>query len=98
MRLSEIFTRISKQTNPTREVQETERQTSSAERVNKQIRTLTPGKVLQGRNVGRKLGFPTANILPLPGFALPSFGVYATTTNIKNKKFRSITNIGKPLF
>ena len=55
---------------------------------------MIPGKVLQGRNVGRKLGFPTANILPLPGFALPSFGVYATTTNIKNKKFRSITNIG----
>ena len=53
MRLSEIFTGISKQTNPTREVQENERQTSSAERVNKQIRTLTPGKVLQGEVVSK---------------------------------------------
>lgn len=55
---------------------------------------MIPGRVLQGRKVGKKLGFPTANILPLNGFALPSYGVYATTTNIKNKKYRSITNIG----
>lgn len=53
MKLSEIFTGVSKQTNPTREVQETERQTSSAERVNKQIKTLTPGKVLQGEVVSK---------------------------------------------
>ena len=53
MKLTEIFTGVSKQTNPTREVQETARQSSSAERVNKQIQTLTPGKVLQGEVVSK---------------------------------------------
>lgn len=53
MKLSDIFTGVSKQSNPTREVQETARQTSSAERVNKQIKTLTPGKVVQGEVVSK---------------------------------------------
>ena len=53
-----------------------------------------PGKVAQGRNVGKKLGFPTANILPKDGFALPEFGVYATVTHAGGNTYRSITNIG----
>ncbi|MBE7057708.1 MAG: bifunctional riboflavin kinase/FAD synthetase [Ruminococcaceae bacterium] len=53
-----------------------------------------PGKVAQGRKVGKKLGFPTANILPKAGFALPEFGVYATVTHADGKTYRSITNIG----
>lgn len=53
-----------------------------------------PGKVSQGRKVGKKLGFPTANILPKDGFALPDFGVYATITHAGGKTYRSITNIG----
>ena len=53
-----------------------------------------PGNVAKGRNVGKKLGFPTANILPKEGFALPEFGVYATITHTKKGIFRSITNIG----
>ena len=53
-----------------------------------------PGNVTQGRKVGKKLGFPTANILPKAGFALPKFGVYATVTHVGGKSYRSITNIG----
>lgn len=53
MKLSDIFTGVSKQTNPNKEVQETERQNSSAERVNKQIKALTPGKVVQGEVVSK---------------------------------------------
>ena len=53
-----------------------------------------PGKVQCGRKVGKKLGFPTANIVPQDGFALPEFGVYATVTHIGDKVYRSITNIG----
>lgn len=53
-----------------------------------------PGRVVQGRNVGKTLGFPTANILPKEGFALPCFGVYATITKAGGKTYRSITNIG----
>ncbi|MGN0430879.1 MAG: flagellar hook-length control protein FliK [Lachnospiraceae bacterium] len=52
MKLTEIFTGVSKQTNPNREVQETERQ-STAGHVNKQIKALTPGKVLYGEVVSK---------------------------------------------
>ena len=53
-----------------------------------------PGRVVQGRNVGQTLGFPTANILPREGFAFPCFGVYATLTKTGGKSYKSITNIG----
>lgn len=53
-----------------------------------------PGHVVEGRRVGRSLGFPTANILPKEGFALPGFGVYATVTVKDGKSYMSITNIG----
>ena len=53
-----------------------------------------PGRVEQGRKVGKSLGFPTANILPKEGFALPDFGVYATYTKTGGKRYPSITNIG----
>lgn len=53
-----------------------------------------PGRVVQGRNVGKTLGFPTANILPREGFAMPCFGVYATVTRTGGKTYRSITNVG----
>ena len=53
-----------------------------------------PGKVEKGRKVGEKIGFPTANILPREGFALPEFGVYATLTHTGGNTYRSITNIG----
>lgn len=53
-----------------------------------------PGRVIQGRNVGKTLGFPTANIIPKEGFALPCFGVYATITKAGGKTYRSITNVG----
>ena len=53
-----------------------------------------PGVVEYGRRVGRKLGFPTANILPRDGFALPESGVYITETRIGGKLYGGITNIG----
>jgi riboflavin kinase/FMN adenylyltransferase len=53
-----------------------------------------PGHVVEGRHVGRSLGYPTANILPREGFALPDFGVYATVTVRNGKAYRSVTNIG----
>ena len=53
-----------------------------------------PGKVVVGRKVGRSLGFPTANIIPREGFAMPKFGVYATETLINGKMYRSVTNVG----
>ncbi len=55
-----------------------------------------PGEVVIGRKVGRQLGFPTANILPRKGFALPNPGVYLTYTFVEgdSKLYTSVTNIG----
>ncbi|MBQ8827950.1 MAG: bifunctional riboflavin kinase/FAD synthetase [Clostridia bacterium] len=53
-----------------------------------------PGTVAVGRRVGHALGFPTANILPKDGFALPASGVYATKTLIDGIFYDSATNIG----
>lgn len=53
-----------------------------------------PGEVAVGRKVGRTLGFPTANILPREGFALPGCGVYQTITKIDATCYKSVTNIG----
>lgn len=53
-----------------------------------------PGVVEYGRRIGRTLGFPTANILPRDGFALPRSGVYITRTRIGGRLHDGITNIG----
>lgn len=51
------------------------------------------GKVMEGKKLGRKLNFPTANIYPenLPDFP---YGVYATKTVIDNMEYTSVTNVG----
>ncbi len=53
-----------------------------------------PGKVADGRRIGREIGFPTANLYPDPEMAIPDFGVYLTRTKIEKKWYDSITNIG----
>lgn len=40
------------------------------------------GPVLAGRGAGRGLGFPTANLKPLPGVAIPKEGVYAVRARV----------------
>lgn len=57
------------------------------------------GKVVHGRNVGHKYGFPTANISFSGDKLLPVCGVYATYAIIDGKSFKAVTNIGdKPTF
>lgn len=50
-------------------------------------------KVMEGKRLGRSLGFPTANIYPVNFPDLP-FGVYATKTLVDNKEYLSVTNVG----
>ncbi len=52
------------------------------------------GIVQEGRKMGRKLGFPTANLSFNKEKFLPKHGVYATFVIIDGKKYRAITNIG----
>ena len=57
------------------------------------------GVVEKGRGVGRKLGFPTANLTyPQEKFPLP-LGVYETEIEVEGKSYRGITNYGaRPTF
>jgi riboflavin kinase/FMN adenylyltransferase len=51
------------------------------------------GPVIEGDKLGRKLGFPTANIDPT-GLALPPSGVYAIHAIVLGKTHRAVLNIG----
>ena len=57
------------------------------------------GAVVRGNQIGRTLGFPTANIQPNAYKMLPKNGVYAATVKIKNKEYYGMLNIGlRPTF
>lgn len=52
------------------------------------------GEVVRGRQLGRKLGYPTANVL-LDDYVVPKFGVYATRTRLPDgRKLAGVANIG----
>ena len=52
------------------------------------------GTVMPGQKLGRKLGFPTANIYPEAGICLPENGVYVTRLKTEDHTYESVTNIG----
>ena len=52
------------------------------------------GTVVHGKALGRKLGFPTANLLLPPTLAVPKFGVYACSCLIDGKRYPAVTNLG----
>ncbi len=53
------------------------------------------GIVIKGRQLGRTINFPTANLLITDNFVLPEKkGVYLTVLKVKNEYYKGITNIG----
>ena len=52
------------------------------------------GTVTKNLQNGRKLGFPTANIVPSPDRAIPKHGVYITEVVCSDGTFRGVTNVG----
>lgn len=52
------------------------------------------GKVIHGNEIGRTLGFPTANIALPTDIILPKRGVYITRTCVGGEIYPSITNVG----
>ena len=50
--------------------------------------------VQPGKKLGRKLGFPTANIKIPAGIIVPPNGVYISQTTFNHNTYKSITNIG----
>jgi riboflavin kinase/FMN adenylyltransferase len=52
------------------------------------------GEVTKGRQLGRTLGFPTANI-PLSDYVRPRFGVYATRTRLPDgRRLDGVSSLG----
>ena len=57
------------------------------------------GEVIGGAQRGRQLGFPTANLLPPAGQALPAEGVYAGVATVGESPHLAVANLGsRPTF
>lgn len=52
------------------------------------------GHVVAGRQLGRTIGFPTANIEPRAGLAVPAPGVYCARARVGDTVFPAMVNIG----
>jgi riboflavin kinase/FMN adenylyltransferase len=54
------------------------------------------GQVVPGKGLGRELGFPTANIVPLDQLQLvPRAGIYLCKVQLQGSTYFGLTNIGK---
>lgn len=54
------------------------------------------GKVIKGRQVGRTIGYPTANLeLPNHLKVIPAQGVYAVNVCLENKEYKGMLYIGR---
>jgi riboflavin kinase/FMN adenylyltransferase len=53
------------------------------------------GHVVEGRRIGRTLGFPTANIAPDdPGKVRPGMGVYAVRVYLGEERYKGMLSVG----
>ena len=52
------------------------------------------GKVVDGKKLGRTIGFPTANLEVKGKKVIPKKGVYYTNVEVNGKIFKGITSIG----
>lgn len=52
------------------------------------------GAVVKGKQLGRALGFPTANIEFLDNQVIPKYGVYKTLVYIGSRIYAGLTNVG----
>ena len=52
------------------------------------------GSVIQGKKLGRTIGFPTINLIADPDRIYPPNGVYATKVKVYSKTYLGMTNIG----
>ncbi|MBR5271085.1 MAG: riboflavin kinase, partial [Clostridia bacterium] len=52
------------------------------------------GIVVSGKQLGRTIGFPTANISVDKDSILPKCGVYAGFSEVNGKKYKSVINVG----
>jgi len=53
------------------------------------------GEIVEGQHLGRKLGFPTANLLIDKEQILPLRGVYSGTVKLKRQEYNAVINVGR---
>ena len=57
------------------------------------------GEVVRGEGLGKRIGFPTANLDLITSYVLPPRGVYIGYAYIDDNKYKAITNFGsRPTF
>ena len=52
------------------------------------------GEVVPGRQLGRTIGVPTANLHLPEGLLMPAFGVYACRVRVEGETYMAVTNVG----
>ena len=55
---------------------------------------LLTGTVVPGKQLGRRLGFPTANLRLPEELTIPKFGVYACLCRVDGREYAAVTNVG----
>ena len=55
---------------------------------------LLTGTVVPGKQLGRRLGFPTANLHLPEGLTIPRCGVYAGRCRVDGRLYAAVTNVG----
>ena len=53
------------------------------------------GRVMNGKHIGRTMGYPTANVDIPQGKALPAFGVYACWMEVEERVYPAVVNVGR---
>ncbi len=53
------------------------------------------GRVMDGKHVGRTMGYPTANVEPPKGKVLPAYGVYACYLTVEERTYPAVVNVGR---
>lgn len=68
--------------------------------INEQVKSVFEGVVVHGNHIGRKLGFPTANLQLRSSVEFPTLnGVYSVKVAYNQQQFYGVMNIGtKPTF
>lgn len=52
------------------------------------------GEIIHAKGLGKKMGYPTANLKLVDNFVIPRYGVYDTDIIINGERFKASTNIG----
>ena len=52
------------------------------------------GEIIHAKGLGKKMGYPTANLKLMDNFVIPRYGVYDTDIIINGERFKASTNIG----